>query len=366
MSLKPDEQPDLRPSVDWIDGTRGSIAWDDAAAHVREAFRALAGSLMVAYPRYLPDDLDAGGFTMADAAAVLHELLARAHYAQMCLVRGSVSATATIPVFELEALVSDLARVSGADEARVDRIVRLLTADLEQCPDPCLTPIVPVGRALAPMSSLIAPGSPLRNLTSRLQFTPERFGAAGLALGRLGVAKVAETLSRVVGVLLATNVRLITPGGRRVGDLDVVVVEPSSQRMAVFEVTWQIGADGSAEIGRALDKAAEKQGQIARYRRELADGTATPRWPRDWPDTSDFSIRWFILTGDVLPVGTTTGDVPVRSHQMLAWMLHSNSKLDDLLGLLDTPPSPPEQLVALHTAHTKFGRYVIEWDQPMT
>jgi hypothetical protein len=364
-SIKPDHQPDLRAAVAWIDATSGRVAWDDSVTHVRESFRALADSLMAVYPRYLPDDLDVGGFTMGDAARVLHELLARAHYAQMCLVRGSESAAATIPFFEPETLIGDLARASGVDEAPTERIVRVLTTDLEQCPDPCLTPIVPVGGALVPLSSLIAPGSPLRNLTSRLQFAPERFGAAGLALGRLGVAKSAETLARVADVLLAKNVRLVTRDGRRVGDLDLVLVDPPSRRMVVFEVTWQIGADGAAEIARAHAKASEKQAQIARYRRHLAAGTATPRWPSGWPDTTAFSTRWFVLTGDVLPVGMPYGDVAVRSHQMLAWMLRAGTTFDDLLDLLDRPPSPPEQLATLQTARTKFGRYTIEWDQPI-
>lgn len=356
-------RPSLREVGPWLDAGGRDASWSDAPEAVRNRFRASARALTASYPRYLPDLLDVGGFTMGDAGRVLDELLARAQYSQACIMRGSTSAAATIPFFLPEELTHDLARDTGVSEPRVERLLSVLTVDLERCQDPCLTPIVPVGQALVPMSGLIAPGSPLRNLTARLQLDPEAFGAAGQALGRLGVETCAETLTRVAGVRLATNVRLVTMTGERVGDLDVVIVDPHAHLMVVFEVTWQIGPDGAVEIARALDKAADKRAQIARYRVHLAEGTATPRWPAGWPDTSAYSTRWYVLTRDVLPLSPPPDDIIVRSHQMLAWMLKSASTLEELVGLLDNPPTPPTELATLHSASLKFGSYIIEWDQ---
>jgi hypothetical protein len=315
------------------------------------------------YPRYLPETLDVGGFTMGEAALVLRELLARAQHSQGCLMRYSTSVSATLPFFMLDDLVGELSRETGVSSASVSRLVAALTLDLERCPDPCLTPFVPVGQALVPMSCLVAPGSPMRNLTSLLQLDPARFGAAGQALGRLGVDSCATTLERVSGSRSAKNVGLVGVGGVRVGDLDVVLVDPSQRLMVVFEVTWQIGPDGAVEIGRALQKAAEKREQVARNRAHLAQGTATARWPTGWPDVSGFATRWYVLTRDVLPLDAPRGDIVIRSHQLLASMLRPGTSLDDLVRLLDDPPTPPAELTQLQSGDLKFGAYRIEWTQ---
>lgn len=82
------------------------------------------------------------------------------------------SAAATLPLYTPEELVRSLASDAGVSEPRVERLIHALMVDLERCPDTCLTPIVPVGHALVPMSSLIAPGSPHRNLTAPLAARP--------------------------------------------------------------------------------------------------------------------------------------------------------------------------------------------------
>lgn len=347
----------------WLDAGGRDVAWTHTPAFVHDHFRTWATALMDLYPRYLPEGLDAGGFTMRQAAAVLTELLARAQHSQSCLMRYSTSVQATLPFFLLDDLVDDLSRETGVGSASVSRLVATLTLDLERCPDPCLTPIVPVGQALVPMSCLIAPGSPMRNLTSLLQLDPARFGAAGTALGRLGVDSCVETLERVSGARLAKNVRLVSPGGVRVGDLDVVLVDPSRRLMVVFEVTWQIGPDGAFEIGRALQKAADKRDQVAGNRAHLAQATAMARWPVGWPDVTGYATRWYVLTRDVLPLDPPRDGIVIRSHQMLAWMLRLGASLGDLIGLLDNPPAPPVELAEMHQGQTKFGAYRIEWTQ---
>jgi hypothetical protein len=361
--LEVEGRPSLSEVSPWLDAGGRDAPWPQAPAYVRDRFRASARALSASFPRYLPDALDVGGFTMGDAAQVLDELLARAQYSQACLMRGSTSVAATTPHFMPEQLTRELAHETSVRETSVERLLAALTVDLERCPDPCLTPIAPVGEALVPMSSLIAPGSPVRNLTARLQLDPERFGAAGRALGRLGVDACVETLSRVADARQAKNVRLVTPTGQQVGDLDVVLVDPQARLMVVFEVTWQIGVDGAVEIARALDKAAEKRGQIGRYRQHLHDGTATPRWPTGWPDTSGYATRWYVLTRDVLPLSSPPDDIVIRSQQMVAWMLKSGSTLEELVRLLDRPPTPPTELAELHDASLKIGAYTIEWDQ---
>ena len=274
---------------------------------------------------------------------------------------------------------SDTGRVPGARLSRQDRasllpgpglrclhpgasIQDLLTLDLERCSDPCLTPLIPVGQAIVPMSSLIVPGSPLRNFTALLQLDPGRFGAAGRALGQLGIATVCETLRRVPEAHVATNVDLVTVTGVRVGDLDVVLVDPANRCLVIFEVSWQIGPDGGFEVGKAERKAVEKRAQVSRNRAHLAAGTARAEWPPGWPDITGFRTRWYVLTRDVLPLAPVEDEIVLRSHQMVDQMLPTGASLEDLVGLLDDPPVPPEELTELREARIKFGQYLIHYN----
>ena len=356
-------RPNNRKVIEYLDSGGRNGAWGEAPVTVREHYRRSATALMAYYPRYLPEDLDVGGFTMGEAASVLTEMLARAQFSAQCIVRGSAYVPATIPSSHRDQLVAGLARDTGVGLAAVDSLVGLLTVDLDRCPAPCLTPIVPVGQVLVPMSSRIAPGSPVRNLTSLLQTDPGGFGRAGKAIGQLGVETCAETLGRVAGVRIATNTNLVDGGGRSLGDLDVTLVDAARRLMVVFEVTWQICADGSVEIGRAVRKTAEKRAQLAGYRGRLADGTATAKWPGDWPDVSGFSKRWYVLTNDVLSLDPPDDEIVVRSNQMLAWMLPRSATLPELIALLDDPPTPPGELSELQWTSLRYGKYLVEWDQ---
>ena len=357
------DRPKGEAILPWLDRGGLNVTWPASPDFVRAHFRQSARALIESYPRYLPDSLDVGGFTMGDAGEVLIELLAQAQHSQACLMRGSRAPNATTPVYRTDEFVHSLSIATNVDEDKVDRIVATHLMNPESPVDPCLTPIVPLGDGIVPMSSLIAPGSPLRNLTVVLQQDFERFGRAGQALGRLGVETCADTLRRVAGCKLATNVYLTTPDGRRVGDLDVVVVDPANETMAVFEVTWQIAPDGSSEIGRVVDKAVAKRQQVARNRTHIESGQVRLALPAHWPDVLGYKKRWFILTRDVLPLGPTEDDIVIRSHQVLAWMLRSDSTITDLFELLDSPPTPPEPLDILHESTIRYGDISVSWDQ---
>lgn len=340
------------------------VPWHDSPPWVRQEFRAFAVSLIASYPKYLPDDLDVGGFTMGEATRVLEELLARGCYMNTCTMLGSTSIAVVVPVFDAPAFVADVAVAAAVPEDRARQILGLLTLDLKRCPDPCLTPLIPLGQdLLVPMSSLIVPSSPVRNFTALLQADPARFGRAGQALGALGARTTAETFGRLSGALVTTGINLIRPDRTRAGDLDVVVCDPVGRTLAIFEIMWRIGPDGSAEVAKVEEAAHAKRDQVARIRSDIESGRATPRWPADWPDVSGFATRWFILTPNVLPVRTVEGDETiVRSQQMLDRMLRDGSSVEDLIKLMDEPPYPPPEISETAWEQVTYGDYVIDFD----
>lgn len=361
-AMKVEGRPHGAALLPWLDRGGRNIPWHACPDHVVAHYRSSARALIESYPKYLPDDLDVGGFTIQEATEVLTELLAAAQHSQACVMRGSVSAAAITPTYSGVDFISTLSAASSVPGDRVGTIVNALTMNTEASIDPCLTPIIPIDESLAPMSSLIAPGSPVRNLTIVLQQDTTRFGEAGKAIGRLGVDECRQTLSRLAGCRLATNVALVSEG-RKVGDLDVVVLDSARRLMVVFEVTWQLAPDGSAEIGKAVGKAIAKRKQVARNRSQVESGSAHARVPADWPDFSDYTKRWFIVTRDVLPLTPAEDEIVIRSHQMLAWMLKDQATIEELIDLLDNPPTPPGPLDELIEAERTYGDIRVTWNQ---
>jgi hypothetical protein len=365
------ESPEWDPRLrGWFQEHADGVPWQESPRWVQREFRDTAKSLIEGYPSYLSATLDVGGFTIADATEVLVELLARGLHMQSWTINGSTSVPATVPAILVEVLLHDLSDSIGVPVERVRPITDLLTLDLARCPDPCLTPLIPLGAEfphgegfVVPMSSLIVPSSPMRNFTALLQVDPARFGRAGRELGALGARTVAETLRRLSGALVATGVQVVRPDRSRAGDLDVVACDPVSGTLAIFEILWRIGPDGSREVAAVEEAAHAKREQVARVRDDLANARAMPRWPSHWPDVGGFVTRWFILTPNVSPVRRVdpAGTI-VRSHQMLEGMLRPGSSVIDLIELMDEPHYPPPELWDTHWVELQYGEYRIRFD----
>ncbi|MBF6604137.1 MAG: hypothetical protein IVW53_14785 [Chloroflexi bacterium] len=348
----------------WLAGGGRDVPWRKVPLWAKEQYRTFAARLIDGYPSYLPGDLDVGGFTMAEATRVWVELMARGAQMHACTLHGSVNASVVVPMLVAGDLIDELAEASAVDVQRVGALANLLTLDLRRRPDPCLTPLVPIaGDRLVPMSSLIIPSSPIRNLTALLQRDPASFGKAGNLLGLLGARTTAATLGRLSGARVETGVKVLRDGGSQAGDLDVVAYDPSEGTMVIFEVMWQIDPDGSAEVARSEERAHEKRAQVARLRSEMDGGQATARWPASWPDCSSVRARWFIVTPNVLPVRIVEPDgITIRSHQMLARMLRAGASVSDLIRLLDDPPHPPSELLQTQWKRVRYGDYRVEFD----
>lgn len=345
----------------WLAGEGRGLPWELVPLLMREELRHFARSVLAGQASYLPPELDVGGFTMADGARVLTELFARAFHAAVSIMQGSSDPEVVLPVRSRTTLIAQLALASGVAVDRVGAIVDLLTTDLDACPDPCLTPLVrlPDGR-LAAMSSLITPGAQVRNLTARIQLDPTRFGEAGRKLGLLGSQTVAATLRRRLGTAkVDERIKVFAEGGRQVGDFDVVAFEPATTQVVVFEVVWNIGPDGSAEVAGSERRAHAKRAQVAALRSAIAGG-AQPQWPPGWEVPSDATYRWFILTPDVLPaLPLEDRGIVVRSHQMLERFRWAGDTVSDMVHALLDPPPPPIGLGSTDWINLRYGPFEV-------
>ena len=208
------------------------------------------------------------------------------------------------------------------------------------------------------------PASPHRNTLAIVQNSPGLFGEAGRLLGVAGEQEVTRTLDRLAPhSIVGKRIKVTRGDGSPAGDLDVVVCDPSSRALAVFEIKWHISADGNAEVYRLERAAIDKRKQVVRLRREIVEGSATVAWPHGWPDTGDFSWNWFVLTRDVLSTRDIDSDgVVLRSHQLLARTLRAGATVDDLVRLLRSPPMPPAAICETQWERIRYGDLTVEFE----
>lgn len=360
------DRPSLRDPLlaAWLRDSGRACPWEQAPGWVTDAYRSFADKILASYPRYLPPELTVAGFSIADLDAYWSELLARGGYMHCAIMLGSEHPPTVVPAYERDRFVEEMSSAAGIGADRGDRITTLLTLDRDVCPDPALTPLVPLENALVPMSSLIMPASPHRNTLAILQTRPEQYGETGRLLGIAGERTVLNTLKRLSpDMLVASRVKVLRPDGRVAGDLDVVICDPKDKLLAVFEIKWHIATDGNAEVYRMEQAAIDKRVQVLRLRAEIESGVVRVQWPPDWPDVSEVAWRWFVLTRDVLSTRHVTDEaVTLRSHQVIARTLRRGASVRDAIGLLDDPPLPPAALRATGWTRVRYGDLRIDFE----
>lgn len=353
----------LNPRLrEWISTGGLNQTWDQAPEWVRDEYRAMASGVLASYARYLDERVTVAGFTIRDFDAFWVELLAWGNHMHAATLLGSERPMTVAPLVARDSFVAQLASGAGIPEGAVDRMTTVLTLDLERCPDGALTPLVEIDTNLVPMSGLIVPSAPHRNLIAILQRDPCTVGEIGRLLGAAGERETVDVIARLhKGTLVGRRVKVTRRNGESAGDLDVVVCDPGDRLLAVFEIKWHIAADGNEEVYRAEASVRAKREQAIRLRREMHTGDATPEWPPDWPDVSEFRQRWFVLTRDVLPMrDIDEGGVTARSVQLLQRMLRADASVVDLVQLLDDPPTPPEDLCATQWERVRYGDLRVE------
>jgi hypothetical protein len=279
----------------------------------------------------------------------------------VAIMLGSYHLPTILPLVPRSHLINTLADVTGLSPSVIDRIVALLTLDLGRCSDGALTPLVPIDGQIIPMSSLILPTSPQRNLLAIVQSAPSMVGEAGRLLGLAGERATLALLERLRDALFASRIQVLRLNGSPAGDLDVVACDPATRTAAVFEIKWGIAADGNAEVYRTEQGVIDKRAQVIRLREEIDAGRAVPQWPAGWPDMTGYEFHWYVLARDVLAMRRIRDDdVTIRSYQLLSRTLRAGATVADLISALDSPPAPPIELCQTQWEQIRYGDLRVE------
>ena len=359
----PPTSPDRIRLRNWIGGVERIARWERVPTWAKLIYRQLASNAIDGYARDLALETNVAGFTVEDLDRFWKELLAYA----MFQVSAQELRTFSGREFEIESFSKDefievISLGASVSRSSAETITSMLTMDTERCPDPALTPLIVIDERIYVMGAIAMPTAPHRNMLSILQRDPRLYGRAGELLGAAGERAVFDVLQRMeAGLQVEKRVKATRSDGKPAGDLDVVVRDPASDRLAIFEIKWHLEADGNAEVYKVEQAAIAKRDQVRRLRSEIESGLVGLSWPAGWSDPANHEWRWFILTRDVLTSSLISEDqITIRSYQLLNRMLRIESSMDDLLRLLDDPPIPPRPLLGTTWSREKYGSLRVE------
>ena len=272
----------------WFEATGGTRTWFCTPDDVRDPLREAAQSLLAVAPMSLPPETPAliGG-SLGAIAAYWCELLALGLYNHRLLQRSfpiplddGAETQLAVPLslalgtaaFPRQLFAEYMAAASDIAKESANEITDHLTQDAQRARDPALTPLIHLDdERLFPMSSLIVPASPHRNILKILQAAPKSYGGLGDLLGAVGEQIVRQLLEERVaeGVRVAMNVPVRYRQGWDATDLDVVVHSPHEHLLVVLEVKWRLPVDGTYESRHAENDARHKRDARERHRAEI-------------------------------------------------------------------------------------------------
>lgn len=344
----------------WFQKTGGTRTWFCTPDEVRNPLREAARSFLAVAPIYLPSETPTPiSGSLGVITAYWCELLALGFYNYQLLqgsrpfllpdgAPGSVafppSLAVGIAAFPKNQLVEHMAAAAAIPTASAEEITEFLTQDTQRIRDPALTPLVRFGDGrIFPMSSLIVPASPHRNILKILQADRERYGGLGNLFGKMGEDTVRQVLEERLAGGIRVNTNVPVRYGRHLDatDLDVVVHSPRENLLVVLEVKWHLAVDGTYESRQVEDEARKKRDTRERRRAEMRSGAANARWPTNWDVADGCDQRWFVITNDVLPTcDLADSDIAIRPYTLIKHLLHPHASARDLVALLDDPPTP--------------------------
>lgn len=350
------------PTIDaktqaWMRSNAPSTNWQETPDWVRDGLRHMVAKIMDRLPRFMPMSEQVDGVFVRDIHAFWIELWAMSFVAVAGLWDSGGNIRDGTPTWVRREFLDLMAQGTGVDRSAIERITEWLTMDNTKCPDPALTPLVPIGDSLVLLPALILPGSPHRNTISIFTHRPELFGKIGKLLGDAGEDAVMGTLDRMCSdVLVARRVSVRRPDRSPAGDIDIAICEPATKMLVTFEVSWRLPVDGNAEFYKTAQIAHAKVDQVLRVMAEIGDGEATPIWPYDWPDPGSWRWRRYVITRDVIPNPRPDDHlVGLRSHQLMKYRLPADASVQDLISALDEFPTPPVPLLQTQWRRVRYG-----------
>jgi len=287
---------------------------------------------------YLADDFDLGeGLTVGAMTEVLSVLMAIVQLGELAHSRVRAPGVTLVHASRI-AIIDWMKKLcSSSTIPAIDVALNRLTTGAGRSVRRSL--LVPNGEVVTFLPLLLFPRAFDSLMLRTAAYDPGTYGPIGQRQGNR--ANVwAKWFRSVGGTQVAERLKVRNATGKIVGDLDVVALDATTMRGAVFEIKSPIDAMTLPETLKTEDNITAAARQLGRVRELLTEGESEVQLPRGWPAFRDVEWTWCVgtprqLTARPLPEPEMTA----ISMQYLA-SLREVGTLTDVLSLLEKPDWP--------------------------
>ncbi|GAA4615995.1 hypothetical protein GCM10023195_70870 [Actinoallomurus liliacearum] len=283
----------------------------------------------------VPADTDLGGLKVGDAIPLIGTLKGIS-FLQYTLFQGEPSPKTAYLGMESHTLAKSLRRYNPNNTA-IDAFIEMLTYKPGR--SPLSAPIIPwCGKLIIPFF-LMSDGLEERMVLRAAASNPSTAGRLGESLGAL-CRRWADRLKSIPGTRVATEVKVLAANRRKIGDLDIVVLDADQKTGLIIEAKWPIDARTLPDAWKqeaAIDKG---RSQIVRLKKAITEG-ALVKLPLDWPPFADIEWKWLVGTSRYLDSRISHPDIDVTSLRFVEQLLPVTSTTE-LIHKLTTFPYPKE------------------------
>lgn len=162
---------------------------------------------------------------------------------------------------------------------------------------------------------------------------------------------------------MAEGVKVRGAGGRTLGDLDLLAVDPNAGKGIILELKWPIDALTLHDTKKNDDIILAGSRQLAKRRRELRDGEGMVKLPPGWPALSDVEWTWGVGTPQQLYTGPLAEPEIFATSFRYMRSLGSPESIETVISALCEPDVPQlGQHYTVNKTTMQLGWDVIHFD----
>jgi hypothetical protein len=286
----------------------------------------------------LSDDFELGdGLTVGIMRQVLACLMAIAELSELAHARVRAPGTMLLHV-RREALAGWLVTgCEGLSAALAETaVLRLMAGARRSVRSSVLLPNGPFATVL-PLTLFPRAIEPVMLRTAATEH--RRYGPIGEKQGDRARAW-GRWLKGIPGVKVAEGLKVRGAGGRTLGDLDLLAVDPDAGKGIILELKWPIDALTLHETEKTDDIILAGSRQLAKRRREVRDEDGTVKLPPGWPALSDVEWTWGVGTPQQLYTGPLPEPEMYATSLRYMQSLGSPESIETVISALCEPDVP--------------------------
>ncbi len=336
---EPEAGPDLSSAFRYLNMMRTSTSGMKSTVPrwATSLFARRAQNRLEAQLWEIPRSTDVGGLTVDEIIPMLGALIGISELGMEVFARYP-SVPMANPAFRRSDLEQMIARYCPNTE-KVNLFIDLLIYKGQKGRSPLSAPLIKWGTTVIVTPHLLHDSLLERMILRAASADPSKSGRLGVSLGNL-CSQWTTRLREIPGARLAEGVKVFDAANNKLGDLDIVALDPERMHGLIVEAKWPVDARTLSDVQKqeiAIDKG---RSQVERLRGQIRSDTKF-RFPPGWPNFDSVHWTWIVGTARFLDSRKTQSTIPSTSLEFVETLLPVPS-LQSLLDLLNDSPLPTE------------------------